>query len=178
MVLRNSQLRPSSTSRYISLTSIDTKTQGHIVFYFQSFFHPLVDLSLIRIMPNYWATKWTVLITSSKGSQDLEKYHLEVAGVISCYIIIQNIESWLLSFNSFKIWPSMKKKHCWILQPIFQRLIIRSPAEISIASVMILRVKPTGNGVWQTPFFFFWSGLQCPKAYSLWGGVVPSPSIG
>ena len=25
---------------------------------------------------------------------------------------------------------------------------------------------------------FFWSGLQCPKAYSLWGGVVPSPSIG
>ena len=23
-----------------------------------------------------------------------------------------------------------------------------------------------------------WSGLQCPKAYSLWGGVVPSPSIG
>ena len=26
--------------------------------------------------------------------------------------------------------------------------------------------------------FFFWSGLQCPKAYSLWGGVVPSPSIG
>ena len=27
-------------------------------------------------------------------------------------------------------------------------------------------------------FFFFWSGLQCPKAYSLWGGVVPSPSIG
>ena len=27
-------------------------------------------------------------------------------------------------------------------------------------------------------FFFFWSGLQGPKAYSLWGGVVPSPSIG
>ena len=27
-------------------------------------------------------------------------------------------------------------------------------------------------------FSFFWSGLQCPKAYSLWGGVVPSPSIG
>ena len=27
-------------------------------------------------------------------------------------------------------------------------------------------------------FLFFWSGLQCPKAYSLWGGVVPSPSIG
>ena len=26
--------------------------------------------------------------------------------------------------------------------------------------------------------FFFWSGLQGPKAYSLWGGVVPSPSIG
>ena len=25
---------------------------------------------------------------------------------------------------------------------------------------------------------FFWSGLQGPKAYSLWGGVVPSPSIG
>ena len=25
---------------------------------------------------------------------------------------------------------------------------------------------------------FFWSGLQDPKAYSLWGGVVPSPSIG
>ena len=24
----------------------------------------------------------------------------------------------------------------------------------------------------------FWSGLQGPKAYSLWGGVVPSPSIG
>ena len=27
-------------------------------------------------------------------------------------------------------------------------------------------------------FFFFWSGLQGPKAYSLWGGVVPSPRIG
>ena len=27
-------------------------------------------------------------------------------------------------------------------------------------------------------FFFFWSGLQGPKAYSLWGGVFPSPSIG
>ena len=27
-------------------------------------------------------------------------------------------------------------------------------------------------------FFFFWSGLRCPEAYSLWGGVVPSPSIG
>ena len=26
--------------------------------------------------------------------------------------------------------------------------------------------------------FFFWSGLRGPKAYSLWGGVVPSPSIG
>ena len=25
---------------------------------------------------------------------------------------------------------------------------------------------------------FFWSGLRGPKAYSLWGGVVPSPSIG
>ena len=27
-------------------------------------------------------------------------------------------------------------------------------------------------------FLFFWSGLRSPKAYSLWGGVVPSPSIG
>ena len=27
-------------------------------------------------------------------------------------------------------------------------------------------------------FLFFGSGLQCPEAYSLWGGVVPSPSIG
>ena len=27
-------------------------------------------------------------------------------------------------------------------------------------------------------FSFFWSGLQGPKAYSLWGGVVPSPCIG
>ena len=27
-------------------------------------------------------------------------------------------------------------------------------------------------------FFFFWSGLRGPKAYSLWGGVVPSLSIG
>ena len=27
-------------------------------------------------------------------------------------------------------------------------------------------------------FSFFWSGLQGPKAYSLWGGLVPSPSIG
>ena len=26
--------------------------------------------------------------------------------------------------------------------------------------------------------FFFWSGLQGPKAYSLWYGVVPKPSIG
>ena len=26
--------------------------------------------------------------------------------------------------------------------------------------------------------FFFWYGLQGPKAYSLWGGVVTSPSIG
>ena len=25
---------------------------------------------------------------------------------------------------------------------------------------------------------FFWFGLQDPIAYSLWGGVVPSPSIG
>ena len=25
---------------------------------------------------------------------------------------------------------------------------------------------------------FFWSGPRGPKAYSLWGGVVPSPSIG
>ena len=25
-----------------------------------------------------------------------------------------------------------------------------------------------------SPFLFFWSGLQCPKAYSLWGVVVPS----
>ena len=25
---------------------------------------------------------------------------------------------------------------------------------------------------------FFWSGLQGPKAYLLWGGVVPSQSIG
>ena len=25
---------------------------------------------------------------------------------------------------------------------------------------------------------FFWSGLRGSKAYSLWGGVVPSPSIG
>ena len=24
-------------------------------------------------------------------------------------------------------------------------------------------------------FLFFWSGLRGPKAYSLWGGVVPSP---
>ena len=29
-----------------------------------------------------------------------------------------------------------------------------------------------------TTVSFFWSGLQGPKAYSLWGGVVPSPSIG
>ena len=27
-------------------------------------------------------------------------------------------------------------------------------------------------------FFFFWSGLQGPDAYSLWYGVVPKPSIG
>ena len=27
-------------------------------------------------------------------------------------------------------------------------------------------------------FFFFWSGLQGPKAYSLWYGVVTKPSIG
>ena len=27
-------------------------------------------------------------------------------------------------------------------------------------------------------FYFFWSGLRGPKSYSLWGGVVPSPSIG
>ena len=26
--------------------------------------------------------------------------------------------------------------------------------------------------------FFFWSGHGGSKAYSLWGGVVPSPSIG
>ena len=26
--------------------------------------------------------------------------------------------------------------------------------------------------------FFFWSGLRGSKAYSLWGGVIPSPSIG
>ena len=25
---------------------------------------------------------------------------------------------------------------------------------------------------------FFWSGLRGSKAYSLWGGVIPSPSIG
>ena len=27
-------------------------------------------------------------------------------------------------------------------------------------------------------FFFFGSGLRGPKAYSLWDGVVPNPSIG
>ena len=27
-------------------------------------------------------------------------------------------------------------------------------------------------------FSFFWSGHQGPKAYSLWGGVIPSPIIG
>ena len=27
-------------------------------------------------------------------------------------------------------------------------------------------------------FILFWSGLRGPKAYSLWGGIVPSPSIG
>ena len=26
--------------------------------------------------------------------------------------------------------------------------------------------------------FLFWSGLRGSKAYSLWGGVIPSPSIG
>ena len=25
---------------------------------------------------------------------------------------------------------------------------------------------------------FFWSGLRGSKAYSLWGGVIPSPRIG
>ena len=36
------------------------------------------------------------------------------------------------------------------------------------------------KNVTQSVFFlsFFWSGLRGPKAYSLWGGVVPSPSIG
>ena len=35
--------------------------------------------------------------------------------------------------------------------------------------------------IWAPPLLFlvfFWSGLQGPKAYSLWYGVVPKPSIG
>ena len=33
--------------------------------------------------------------------------------------------------------------------------------------------------LWSGSFLsFFWSGLRGPKAYSLWGGVFPSPSIG
>ena len=29
-----------------------------------------------------------------------------------------------------------------------------------------------------TFFSFFWSGHRGSKAYSLWGGIIPSPSIG
>ena len=31
--------------------------------------------------------------------------------------------------------------------------------------------------VWYSFLSFFWSGHRGSKAYSLWGGVVPSPSI-
>ena len=41
--------------------------------------------------------------------------------------------------------------------------------------------EPNYSGEVQPQYFFFlffWSGLQGPKAYSLWYGVVPKPSIG
>ena len=33
-------------------------------------------------------------------------------------------------------------------------------------------------GIFDGGIYFFWSGLQGPKAYSLWYGVVPKLSIG
>ena len=113
--LSNNQLRPSSSSIDISLISINAPTHGHIDLSLQSFVHLLVYLFLIRLMPNTWAINLTVLISISNRSHDLDKSHLEVAGVSSRFIMFQHIESWLLSFTFFKLWPHMNKINHWIL---------------------------------------------------------------
>ena len=113
--LSNTQLRPSSPSRDISLPYIYTPTHGHIPFSFQSSSSPLVDLFLISLIPNSWATKLPVPITSSNGSLGLEKSQMEVAGVSSCCVMFQHIESWMLSFTSFKLWPPLNKINHWII---------------------------------------------------------------
>ena len=40
------------------------------------------------------------------------------------------------------------------------------------------KLKPVLLRITQHHLSFFWSGLRGSKAYSLWGGVIPSPSIG
>ena len=113
--LSNNQLRPSSSSIDISLISINAPTHGNIDLSLQSFVHLLVYLFLIRLMPNPWAINLTVLISISNRSHDLDKSHLEVAGVSSRFIMFQHIESWLLYFTFFKLWPHMNKINHWIL---------------------------------------------------------------
>ena len=49
---------------------------------------------------------------------------------------------------------------------------------ISSALSAMTEILPESARYAEKALSFFWSGLQCPKAYSLWGGVVPSPSIG
>ena len=58
---------------------------------------------------------------------------------------------------------------------------VKFPVSFSITDQYYLAVSTMEDGfLVVTVFFlsFFWSGLRGPKAYSLWGGVVPSPSIG
>ena len=128
--LRNTQLSQSSTSRHISLPSIDTSIHGHIDFSFQSSSNLLVHLFLICLIPKYWATMWPVPITISNGSQDLEKAHLEVTDVSSRSLMFQHIKSWILSFISFKLWPPMNKMNHWILKYVVQLLILRCSMKI------------------------------------------------
>ena len=172
---RNTQLRPSSTSRDIFLPSIDAPTNGHIAFLFQSWDQPIVEIFLIRLMLKYWATKWPVPITSSNGSKDLYKSQMEVAGVSSRRIMFQHIESWLIYFTYFKVRPYINRIYHWILQPIPQHLILCSPEERAIALVIILNANPAGNGVWKTPvpmhLYFLHNGAKYTFNWSFWEDV-------
>ena len=184
MDLRNTQLRPSQTFRDIFLPSTNTPTNRNIDLSFQSSSHPLIDLLLIRLMPKLWATNRPIPITSSKGSHDIDKVHLEVAVVIYHHRMIQHIESWLIYLTFFNLQLPMNKIYHWILQPIFQRLIVRSPLERDIASEMIFRVNPAGNGVHQTPvhmiFYLLYNGVKytfnwaCQEHVILFTAISPS----
>ena len=49
------------------------------------------------------------------------------------------------------------------------------PTELNLKGIIIVRVI---NGFNLESFFFLWVRPPVSRAYSLWGGVVPSPSIG